>query len=70
MLWIIIRMLTAHQFLPRYSEVNIKALGEHEKAKNWNLQLIGTLPELQRRGLATALAKAVEEKVGPRTIDL
>ncbi|KZV68236.1 hypothetical protein PENSPDRAFT_687413 [Peniophora sp. CONT] len=50
------------KFLPQYVEVCTKALGEDTKKENWNLQLIATLPDLQRRGLATALTKGVAEK--------
>ncbi|VDC03530.1 unnamed protein product [Peniophora sp. CBMAI 1063] len=50
-------------FLPHYAEVNTKALGDGTKTANWSLQLIGTLPELQRCGLASALCLAMEEKV-------
>ncbi|VDC03532.1 unnamed protein product [Peniophora sp. CBMAI 1063] len=49
-------------FLPHYGVVSVTALGEGTKAANWNLQQIGTMPHLQRRGLATALVSAVAKK--------
>ncbi|VDC03523.1 unnamed protein product [Peniophora sp. CBMAI 1063] len=49
-------------FLPRYGEMNTEALGARTKVENWNLQMVATLPDLQRRGLASTLMKVVEDK--------
>lgn len=51
------------QFFPQYEAITEEVLGEGVKQSAWNLQTIGTLPELRRHGLASALVQAVAEKV-------
>ncbi|KAJ7497944.1 hypothetical protein B0H11DRAFT_1997924 [Mycena galericulata] len=49
-------------FTPRYSKWNESCVGEGTKFKSWQLQLLGTNPEYQRKGLAAALIQAIEAK--------
>ncbi|KAJ7272677.1 hypothetical protein B0H12DRAFT_1091512 [Mycena haematopus] len=49
-------------FIPRYNAWNASCIGEGTKLKSWQLQLLGTDPKHQRKGLSTALIKAVESK--------
>ncbi|KAI0318450.1 acyl-CoA N-acyltransferase [Amylostereum chailletii] len=49
-------------FLPKYNVDTTKALGEGVKVAAWNLQLIGTVPKYQCKGLASALVKAVSSR--------
>ncbi|KAK7031530.1 N-acetyltransferase domain-containing protein [Favolaschia claudopus] len=49
-------------FIPRYNKWNAECIGEGTKLKSWQLQLLGTAPEHQRKGLSRALIKAVEAK--------
>ncbi|KAJ7355790.1 acyl-CoA N-acyltransferase [Mycena albidolilacea] len=49
-------------FIPRYNSWNAASIGEGTKLKSWQLQLLATAPEHQRKGLAGALIKAVESK--------
>ncbi|KAF7357004.1 N-acetyltransferase domain-containing protein [Mycena venus] len=49
-------------FIPRYNAWNASVIGEGTKLKSWQLQLLGTSPEHQRKGLSGALIKAVESK--------
>lgn len=52
------------QFLPKYSNQTTAALGEGEKLASWHLQLIGVSPELQRKGIGSALIDVISNKVG------
>ena len=52
--------------MPKYNTDTAKALGEGEKVKAWKLQLLGTLPELQKEGLATALVQEIATRVRMR----
>ncbi|KAF8172403.1 hypothetical protein K438DRAFT_1217772 [Mycena galopus ATCC 62051] len=47
----------------RYNTWNAACIGEGMKLKSWQLQLLGTVPEHQRKGLSTALIQAIELKV-------
>ncbi|TFK51146.1 acyl-CoA N-acyltransferase [Heliocybe sulcata] len=49
-------------FLPKYEEQTTKALGERVKLGAWHLQLFAVLPELQGKGLGSALVRPVLEK--------
>lgn len=51
------------QFLPKYQDQTDKALGDGIKLASWHLQTFGVLPELQGKGIGTALMDAVKEKV-------
>ena len=51
------------QFFPFYGATTTEAFGEGFKKANWHLQLIATEPRAQRKGLATALIKAVNRLV-------
>ncbi|KAF8166656.1 hypothetical protein K438DRAFT_1857116 [Mycena galopus ATCC 62051] len=50
-------------FIPRYNTWNAACIGEGTKLKSWQLQVLGTAPEHQRKGLSTALIQAIELKV-------
>ncbi|KAL1708966.1 hypothetical protein EV121DRAFT_253478 [Schizophyllum commune] len=47
------------KFFPFYGATTTEAFGEGFKKANWHLQLLATEPRAQRKGLATALIKAV-----------
>ncbi|KAJ6581023.1 hypothetical protein B0H19DRAFT_1113295 [Mycena capillaripes] len=49
-------------YIPRYTAWNASCIGEGTKLKSWQLQLLGTSPEHQKKGLAAALIRAVELK--------
>ncbi|EIN04132.1 hypothetical protein PUNSTDRAFT_128456 [Punctularia strigosozonata HHB-11173 SS5] len=49
-------------FLPKYEEQVEHALGEGKKVASWHLQMFGVLPELQNKGIGTALMQAIEPK--------
>ncbi|KAJ7173691.1 hypothetical protein C8R46DRAFT_1083692 [Mycena filopes] len=50
-------------FIPRYNAWSASCLGEGTRVRSWYLQLLGTKPEYQRRGLSAALIQAIESKV-------
>lgn len=54
------------QFLPAYAQQTDAALGPGAKLNGWHLQLIATLPEYRRRGIATALIKHKEKFVSEK----
>ena len=54
------------KFLPKYEAQTTSALGEGAKFAAWHLQLIGVLPEHQKKGIGGALIKSVESKVESR----
>ncbi|KAJ7272679.1 acyl-CoA N-acyltransferase [Mycena haematopus] len=49
-------------FLPRYHEWIASCIGEDTSMKSWHLDLLGTDPAHQRKGLSSALIRAVETK--------
>ena len=66
LLAIVIFILTNKwKFLPQYAKQSERALGAEFKLNSWHLQLIGVAPEKQRRGIGTALIRAIENKVIP-----
>ena len=46
---------------PFYGATTTRAFGERLKKANWHLQLLATEPRSQRKGLASALVKRVDE---------
>ena len=51
------------QFLPAYEDTTNEALGKGVKKSIWHLQLLGTLPEYQKRGIGQALVREKEKRV-------
>jgi hypothetical protein len=49
--------------LPSYLAFANRVLGEGFKKASWHLQLIGTVPSQQRKGLARALVKVIDDRV-------
>ncbi|EIN04126.1 hypothetical protein PUNSTDRAFT_47662 [Punctularia strigosozonata HHB-11173 SS5] len=49
-------------FLPKYEQQVEHALGEGQKLASWHLQMFGVLPELQNKGIGTALMQAIVPK--------
>ncbi|KAF7357030.1 N-acetyltransferase domain-containing protein [Mycena venus] len=49
-------------FIPRYYDAMASCIGEGTSIKSWHLDLLGTDPEHQRKGLSSALIRAVESK--------
>lgn len=49
--------------LPSYMAFANRVLGEGFKKASWHLQLIGTAPRHQRKGLARALVKTIDDRV-------
>ncbi|KAL1670455.1 hypothetical protein GGF50DRAFT_109430 [Schizophyllum commune] len=52
----------AAKFLPFYGATTTEAFGEGFKKANWHLQLLATEPRSQRKGLASALVKRMDEQ--------
>ncbi|KAF8166654.1 acyl-CoA N-acyltransferase [Mycena galopus ATCC 62051] len=57
-----VRKWRSEYFLPRYHEWIASSIGEDTSLKSWHLDLLGTDPDYQRKGLSTALIRAVESK--------
>ena len=51
------------QFLGQYDELVERSHGTGVKLGGYHLQVIGTLPEHQKKGVGTALMQYVEKKV-------
>ncbi|KAJ7614659.1 hypothetical protein DFH06DRAFT_920702, partial [Mycena polygramma] len=49
-------------FIPRASAWSRSLLGEGTMLNSWQLELLGTSPEHQKKGLAAALIRAIELK--------
>ena len=54
---------TPTQFLSQYDELVERSHGSGVKLGGYHLQVIGILPEHQKKGVATALVQYVETKV-------
>ncbi|KAH6911663.1 hypothetical protein BKA70DRAFT_1268269 [Coprinopsis sp. MPI-PUGE-AT-0042] len=50
------------EFVPKRERLSNTRLGEGVKLNNWNLQIIATRPDYQRRGVARSLVDFVEHK--------
>jgi len=66
---IVLELHTSCQFLPKYNAFTESSLGKGTKHDSWQLQLLGTKPDCQQKGLATALIKFVRDKVCSRRVE-
>ncbi|KAJ7708825.1 hypothetical protein B0H17DRAFT_1030971 [Mycena rosella] len=57
-----LRKWWSEYFGPRYNQWNEDCLGKGTKTKSWHLDLLGTSPDHQHKGLAAALIQAIEVK--------
>jgi ribosomal protein S18 acetylase RimI-like enzyme len=57
------------QFLPKYHALTESSFGKGIKHDSWQIQLVGTKPDCQKKGLATALLNFIQEKVLFRRIE-
>ncbi|KAJ7355792.1 acyl-CoA N-acyltransferase [Mycena albidolilacea] len=56
------RKWRSEYFLPRYDEAIASFIGQDTSLNSWHLDLLGTDPKHQRKGLSSALIRAVESK--------
>jgi GNAT superfamily N-acetyltransferase len=56
------------KFVPKRERFSNTRLGEGVKLNNWNLQIIATRPDYQRKGVGRSLIEFAEHKVWSRVL--